>query len=220
MSQAIIYYGAPTSKPTQTVSESLRLKGISLLRAVPSSVMPVGIRYVNSPNYDIYCANLGPAFATARKKVPINLSSDTRFQRDTGKDLLPEMRPSTIVWTYANSVPAPTEDTLNDVKSRYNAAETTIHGKPAFIAILNLTQVSTLLAGTKPCETTPTLAQSLNIAGYKIYIKLCRLAMTFLQVHQYPLCPEFKTDFASFYNNAVKIDVDSVTGTGPDAVRT
>jgi hypothetical protein len=203
MSKAIIYYGVPPNNPRQHVSENLRLQGINLIKAEPSSIAPIGIRTLFNPSYDNYVDNIATAMYVAHSKVPRPLCSDSLFIMDRQKVNLAVMPAMQVIWDYQGVVPAMTETTLEGIRKRFDCTEINTRGIPAFLATINFTQLAGLIS-TGANQTTPTTAGNLNIAAALAYVKLNRLACSFLRTHQYPLVPS-KGKTASIFDTAFQI---------------
>jgi hypothetical protein len=79
------------------------------------------------------------------------------------------------------------DNTAKDaMMNRFDPAEISIHDRPAFVATLNLTQLTALIK-TDTNRTTPTIANTINISAALALTKIQRLANAFLSVHQYSL---------------------------------
>jgi hypothetical protein len=186
MSNGVIYYGAPVTSAQQTVSESLRLRGINLLKSTPRNATPDGVRLIVSPAYDIYIENLHVALESTIIGMAIPVNDGSRFKMYTQKVNLEGFSNMRVVWDYADIQPAMDNVALDAMKGRYNAAEIEVHGKPAFMADININQLASLNK-TNIRKTTPLIGGTLNIASALALIKIQRLARGFLGLHQYPL---------------------------------
>jgi len=186
MSTTTIYYGAPP-KGTQSVSESLRLRGINLLRSTPKKAVPVGIRLINSPNYDIYTENLATVLHAHHNNTPIPVDRNQPFQQLESKANLEFGTRMRVVWDFKDATPPPDQTALDGMRARYQVSELSIHGKPAFMADLNITQLVSLMKIPGINRQVPTVSNTMNIFAAQILVKLQRTARAFLQLHQYPL---------------------------------
>jgi hypothetical protein len=185
MSSAIIYYGAPPSGQ-QHISESLRIKGINLLKASVRKVRPDGIRYIVSPSYDIYVENIHIAMASAELNEPLALSAANRYIRFTNKTDIPGFDKMKVVWNYEGILPAMDQTGFDAMKARFDPSDLSIYGKPAFFAELTIAQLIALKK-TQVNEICPTVSGSINVASAIALIKVQRLARAFLTAHQYAL---------------------------------
>jgi hypothetical protein len=186
MSSAIIYYGAPSSGQQPHISESLRIKGINLLKASVRKVRPDGIRYIVFPSYDIYVENIHVAMASAELNEPLALSAANRYIRFTNKTDIPGFDKMKIVWNYEGILPAMDQTGLGAMKTRFDPSDLSIYGKPAFFAELTIAQLIALKKS-QVNEICPTVSGTINVASAVALIKVQRLARAFLTTHQYAL---------------------------------
>jgi len=186
MTDAIIYYGAPVSSSSQTVSEALRLRGINLLRSTVRDAAPDGFTLVSSPTYDIYKENLHIAMEVFRLGTPLPFNDDNRFIKFSHKTNLEGFNKLPIVWDYKGIEPAMDATAKDAMMNRFDPAEISIHDRPAYVATLNLQQLTALIK-TSTNRTTPTIANTINISAALALTKIQRLANAFLNVHQYSL---------------------------------
>jgi hypothetical protein len=87
MSNGVIYYGAPVTSAQQTVSESLRRRGINLLKSTPRNATPDGVRLIVSPAYDTYIENLHVALESTTTSMAIPVNDGSRFKIYTPRRL-------------------------------------------------------------------------------------------------------------------------------------
>lgn len=209
MSTSIIYYGAPV-KGTQVVSEELKARGINLLRSSPYVIGTVGIRLANAPSYDNYLENIASSLQSAETDtmVPV-IGSDRPFYPFTHKSTPVFTRDPAILWSYEKT-PTSAPDQLDTIRDRFNASETTAHGKPAFMATLTSVQVRELVSSTSPSETTPASTTAINIQAYKVYLLLHRVFDAFMRMHQYPLVQHGQDSLSELFRQAINLEASTV----------
>lgn len=186
MSNAIIYYGAPITSSQQTVSESLRLRGINLIKTSVRSIRPDGISFINSPSYDLYKENLHLAIWSAYKAEPIAMTIEHKYRAFPTKTNLEGFSRLNVVWSYEDAQPPPDAAAIDAMKAKYNPSDLKIHNKPCFLAEVSLSSL-TELSDAGANETIPTVTGAINLSAAYALIKLQRLALAFLKTHQYSL---------------------------------
>jgi hypothetical protein len=202
MNNAVIYYGAPPKGAQQTVSESLRLKGIHLVKSTVRNIMPDGVCLVQSPSYQMYVENIQVAMASAISGTPKVVESDP-FTTINSKRNLEGFNHMRVVFDINDIQPPMDPTALSDMKTRFSPAELSIHDKPAFQSDLNITQLNALKS-LDVSRITPTVSGTINIQAALILIRLQRLALAFLNTHQYALVST-GTAQASVYSNFFKM---------------
>lgn len=146
----------------------------------------MGIRYIVSPSYDLYVENIHLAMESADQGAPIAASTANRYIRFKSKTNLEGFNQMNVVWDYQNIEPAMDQTAIDAMKARFDPSELSIHGKPAYYASLNITQL-VALKGSHVRETTPTISGAVNVSSAIGLIKIQRLARAFLTTHQYSL---------------------------------
>lgn len=185
MVNGIIYYGAPVTG-AQNVSESLRIRNINLLKASVRNIQPSGVRYIVSPSYDIYVENLHVAMQAAETRRALPLSTANRYIRATSKTNFEGFANMQVIWNYEGIEPVMDQTALDAMRARFDPSEISVHGKPAFIANLTISQLVALKAS-RVNPTTATVSGAINVSSAFALIKIQRLARSFLSTHQYPL---------------------------------
>lgn len=203
MSNATIYYGAPT-KAGQSVSAEVRSRGLNLLRSSPTDAFPTFFRSINTIQYINYTENLGAAFQAAIEDKYVYVKQTRHFYKPARSSATVFMRPPTIVWNYADKM---SPDSLSSLKERFNAAESVAQGKPALIATLSLSQIKSLVDDTNPNDKTPASTTTINIGAARVYLRLHRLADLFLRTHQYPLSLKQQDGQHNYFRDAFELQM-------------
>jgi hypothetical protein len=121
-----------------------------------------------------------------RLGTPLPFNNDNRFIKFSHKTNLEGFNKLPIVWDYKGVEPAMDNTAKDAMMNRFDPAEISIHDRPAFVATLNLNQLTALIK-TDTNRTTPTIANTINISAALALTKIQRLANAFLSVHQYSL---------------------------------
>lgn len=182
-SNAVVYYGAPTSQ-RQTVSDEVSSRGLNLTRSTPSASRPIVTKKFVTTSYLNYVGRLGAAFKAAELNQWIKPGSKQFFYKSARTTTTPFMRTPVVVWNYDRTK---TPDDLSRIRERFDAVESVSRGKPSFAAKLSPDRMKTLVQETSPNDKTPASTTTINIDAYRVYVFLHRLADLCLRVHQYPL---------------------------------
>jgi len=187
MSNAVIYYGAPKSSDQQTISEAIRLLGLSLIKSRVRDIQPVGILHLHSVQYETYVSNIHVAMKSLYDNKPTAINEHTYFARFTNVKNMSGFDRLSVVWNYKGITPALDITALDAMKNRYSPEELKIHGEPSFhVSSLSLSALMEIKrSGVN--ETCPTVAETLNISAAITLTKIQRLAIAFLTTHQYAL---------------------------------
>jgi hypothetical protein len=179
---SIVYLGkAP--KISQVISEDLRNRGITLLKAKPSDIKTQIYISSHNHNYSVY-QNTFANFARASETDTPTLANEP-YRLFANRRTPPFMRIPKIIWSYDNPLSVELRDA---VKGQYGAFDTLAKGKPALTADLNFDQVKILLQSPElPSLLTPGSTSSINLNAFKQYILFHRIFDTVLRVHQYSL---------------------------------
>lgn len=196
MSQALVYFGIPPSGG-HAVSSDLSARGINLLRMAPSAMRIATFPHFIQPHYQIYLQNL-PVYLNAR----ITETASRLGNPYTGLNhqTLPGFyRDIPIVWGYNTKI---SSDRLDQLKNDFGAQELTIKGKPALQAVLTLPKLRTLMTS-DPITVVASSNANMNIASFRSYLAILRIADLFLRVHQYPAFRGDTSDALPLWFNTV-----------------
>jgi hypothetical protein len=201
-----IYFGA-TPTGTRLVHPDLAAKKINLIRAATCELDLAAHRWYDHDNYNFYL-NQFPIFVHSFIEKKIIVSSDRPGYYKAPATHLPKFLVNPrIIFTLSN----PSTETANNVKGRFNAIECTARGKPAFTATLTKAQVASLIKDFSPITDTPYSLTSLNIDGYKIYVRLWSLVRVILKTHQYPLVSGTGTNTSGLIDRQIVFDISKMT---------
>jgi len=181
---SIPYFGALPAG-NQLATEENRSRGINLIRKSPWDLQIHAQRTFTSPSYELYINYFPYAVQAARTGIPVDFGPNRAIYYHDGKTLTPFFRNPTLLWSYGEKK---SQDILDTYKERFNAAETVdSRGKPALTAILSREQVRSLIRDTSPLETAKANLSTMDVASYKVYVKLHVYAHTFFRIQQYSL---------------------------------
>lgn len=196
---SLFYFGAPPFK-SQKVSSDLAAKGLNYIRTSPSEVFPTITRDFTTPQYEVYCSQFAAFVKSVVTKKPVPLDQEVVYFPNPSKKMPELFNDYSIIWSYDEDVNA---EKVAEICGRYNAVTTPAKGKNAFLADLKPSQIASLLkSDLVPSLTTPSTTSNMNIATFKAYNKLMKLADTFFRVHQYSL--------VKYGEDEIKLDRDFV----------
>jgi hypothetical protein len=207
---SLVYFGNP-SRSSQLVSEELRLRGIDLVRAAPGEMTLVGSRSFDHPSYQHYLNYFHKVVESVITGSPSPFTHETSFYPLRHTEVPQCVKDPSIIWSYGSNI---TPELLDNVKSRFNAFETTAGGRPALGGVLSPLQMKNLIQDSHPVETTAFSLNSLNIQSYKVYRKLWSLVDVFFRIHQYPLTPHDSTAAKNEYAKFVRFESDAMDTVG------
>jgi len=166
------------------VNEDLRLRGINFIRSSPSELNLFGSRIYNHPSYEKYLNHLPSALQAGVTSAPQSLppGPDFRLYSETSRPGF--IRTPLLIWSYPQGK---TTADLDAWKTRFSAYETTSSGKPAFAGLLSTSQLRGLIDDTGPHMNTSPSINNINIATYRVYLKLHAIYHGLARLHQYAL---------------------------------
>jgi len=207
---SLIYLGV--SPPSgQIVSETIRQRGLNLLREAPCNLSVTSSRDVTTVAYERYLANVGAALQSAIEGKTISISFDTVFYAFNKTELPPFYRNPAVYWTYSEKKSA---DFTDKVKERFNARETICDGKVAYFANLTRDQARNLCLEQLPNQTLKRSSLYLDLASFRVVLKLYALFWAVAKLQQYPLCSTDGTPNEIGANNIFFDMADTLKGTG------
>jgi hypothetical protein len=178
---AIVYLGTEPSS-SNVVSETLKLKGINLLKASPSEMHLFGDRVYTNFGYEKYIANLPTAVASARQGHPVHYENMASFHPlREAHQRAPFCRNPALVWSYSSP-----NETTDRVVAAVDGIPTTSGGKPAITGYLSSIQARQVI-DSGASKDTPFSMNNVNLSGYAVYLKLHAIYHALARLHQYPL---------------------------------
>jgi hypothetical protein len=186
MSQAIVYFGAPTEDANST-SEEAKALGLEFICESPSKVNTTVALDYKQPGYVIFKAFL-PKFIYVAKNstatAPIRISTRTPPYHPVSHTTLPPfVKLPTLIWSYNNKL---NPEQIDEVKTKFGAIETVAKGKLAFKAPIQDATWLKLLKEGSPVQVTPSGTGEINLASFSTYLVLGRLIDLFCRTNQYP----------------------------------
>jgi len=181
MPNAIIHFGAPI-KGKKAVPVEVRNLGLSLLPAAPSQVVVDVANQYSQANFSVYKNALSLFVVAASEKKTVSLNESIYQQIDHTH--VPDFaRVPKIVWSYNYAL---SPDQKNEVKQKFDAAETETQGKVAFTRIWkSQTWWDELKKEGSINRHTPTNSTNMNMAGFVHYMIIYRIIDQFMRINQY-----------------------------------
>lgn len=207
MAAIVLFGSAPTA--SQKVNADLALKGINLCKESPSELRPLCSRIYDHPNYISYVDHF-PLYINAALNGPQEAKTLSPFFPVSMSTLPKFLSKPKIIFSFGEQKSA---DVLDQVKSRYNATETTARGKPAFTAVLSRDQVRSLVQDYSPVLSTEFSVSTLNLDAYMAYNRLWAVIRCILKVHQYPLVAGSGTNLSTFFEKTIQYEKSAFVGT-------
>jgi hypothetical protein len=185
MSNAIVYFGAPT-KDANSVGEEARNLGLEFLRESPSRVnTTVALQYIQ-PGHAIYKRFLPTFIKYAKEKVRISTRVPP-YHPINHTILPPFVKLPVLIWSYNHKM-APEQ--IDVIKNDFEAQETSVKNKMAFRAPVKSSAWLTKLMDTKPILVTPSGGNEINISSFFTYLALGRIIDAFSRTNQYAAFPD------------------------------
>lgn len=181
---SLIYLGVPPSSG-QLVSESIRQRGLSLLREAPCNLSLTASRDVTTVGYERYLGNLGAALLSAIEKKPVTITQEIAYYAFSGTDLPPFYRGPQVYWRFSEKKSG---DFLERMKERFNARETVADGKVAFFSTPTRAQARALVGEYSAMQVLPRSSLYLDLNSFRVSLKLYSLFWAIARLQQYPLC--------------------------------
>jgi len=197
---SLVYFGSVPSSG-QIVSSDVSARGLNLVREQPHKLHFVGWRDFTHPSYEMYLSTLPAALKAARENTVVTVKDRKFFYNYPGRTPPPYMKNPVIVWSYGERKPTEFFDTMKD---KFNAMETVANGKPALRATLSRAQTADLISSTSPLQTIEANNTTMNIASFKVYLRLHALAHSLLRMHQYALTPSASTSVQTEVSKLVR----------------
>lgn len=181
MSTVNVYFGAQPSEG-QIVSETVRARGIELLKIEPSKVIVTGGPTTIQPGYSVYKSHLPQFLEAAATSNPTRSTSSYPGIPDINPDTrLPINYPDLIV-----SWRVPVGEEVREQMKEYGFRDTVVRGKPAMIARRPTGELVEKALNHNVLTTSPTNENSVNIFSLRKCVLLKNIAEAFISVHQYP----------------------------------
>jgi hypothetical protein len=152
-----------------------------MIKAAPNQIKALVANEVDQPLNSVYRDNL--ALFTEAAATNLSQRFNMPYRPLTTRIDVPSFaRNPMICWSYGSRQ---TEDQVGVLRANIpGVQETTIKGKPAFLAQLNVAQMPFLLT-TNPITTTATNSQCINIEAFKAYRFLWKHIVAILKTNQY-----------------------------------
>jgi len=181
MPSSVIYFGAPV-KGKKAVPPDVRSLGLDLLPAAPSQVVVEVANQYSQPNFSIYANSLSLHVIAAAEKRTVSLNES--IYQNYGHTHTPgfEIVPN-IIWSYNYAL---SPEQKNEVKVKFDAAETEAQGKTAFTRKWkDSAWWGDLKKEGSINRHTATNSTNMNMAGFTYYTISLRIIDQFMRVNRY-----------------------------------
>jgi hypothetical protein len=202
--RSIIYFGAPNSD-NATVSESLRRRGLNLLRSVPSSCGVEGHRDFPQQGFDVYSQNLPAFIQAAITKEPVNLLSMGFDVSIPTEKMLPFAWPEVIL---AWKIPV-AQEVIDGIKERFSYTEKTIVAAngPCIGVTPKTADDLRFIKSLKSNPITQASVETVNPQCIMSVVQINKIATMFGITHHYPMV--FDDDHARSLLDVYELEEDT-----------
>lgn len=206
---SLVYIGIPP-RAGQVVSDSIRDKGLELIRAAPSDFNTNCWVEDTFPSHAMYLRNIHQFIEVAKsgRSRYIRLANDN-FEQMDWKGLPESCKTPLVAFSFNTKVK---EEKWQELKERYGARDTVMKGKPALLARLSTAQVKRICDEENPITTTPTNETCININAYRGYLSFHRIFDAICRVNQYPCHNPTNTD-EEYEGSRRRVVVNNTAGT-------
>jgi len=184
-------------KATSTVSDSLRKKGIDLLKAMPSDINYQVLPTFDYPlSYSLYRTSIHAFVRAAETNTTVSMNDPYMLFTSTEVPVYAPL--PTINFNFAS----PIADTERDSLLEMGCFDSVIRGKASMvIEEATRERVARIVSDANPIQITPGSPTAINIAAYKQFLLLHRLFYTLVRTQQYP-----NSDVDRKFKDIIEID--------------
>jgi hypothetical protein len=180
---SLVYLGSPP-RSGQVVSDSIREKGLELIRAAPRDFNANVWNDDIFPSHAMYIRNIHQFVEVARLgKAKYVLLGGSAYAALDWTGLPTTCKTPLIAFSFHTKIK---EEKWAELKDIYGARDTIMKGRPALLARLGIDQMKRLLAEENPITTTPTNDSCININAYRAYLTFHRIYDAICRTNQYP----------------------------------
>jgi hypothetical protein len=209
MSSVTIYFGTQPSRG-QIVADSVRAKGLELLKIKPEKVHYHGHPTTVQPGYAVYKSHLPMFMRQACGEDIVDFRNPFGSIDVNAFSPLSIPLPALVIsWSF------PIADEVREQLASIGYRDTVVKGRPAMIVEKPTKEHVIAALERKALETSPTSENTVNIFALRRCSYVLGLISTFLRIHQYPAFidkeheTEFNKAFAVFFAEGTYEDDES-----------